>query len=202
MRSVRKYRKALRVSHQAASILPESRYPRRIGHTILRVTAPLSSSYSRVIFRPVRIASRSIAARMRSGGTGTGAMLVAGSSIWLCSAAGTTASILAIRFCAARASSGSPRLATQLAPSIAASSSSGVSINGGIEATLQDIADPRFADDGYPLADKNSDIPVDGALRHLQLFGDRLRRHRIAGSSETLNDFKKPVGAANDQSPA
>ena len=66
-----------------------------------------------------------------------------------------------------------------------------------IESLFQDVAHAGFAADRHALPDQGSDVAVDRPLRGLELGGNRIRRQRLAGAPEHLDDLKQPVGASH-----
>ena len=69
-----------------------------------------------------------------------------------------------------------------------------------VESLFQDVAHAGLAADRHALFDQGRDVAVDGPLRGLQLGRDRIRRQRLAGAPEHLNDLEQPVGASHGTS--
>lgn len=133
MRSVRKWRKPRRGSAPGgddAGLFHVRQHERPDGAPLV---APSPSRYAMVTRQRSRIARRRAGASTLSVArerNETG-LSVASSSTGR-SALGTTCVSFATKSCAARSRAGSPRCATQAAPSTAASSSSGVSVAAGM----------------------------------------------------------------------
>ena len=66
-----------------------------------------------------------------------------------------------------------------------------------VESLFQDVAHAGLAADRHALFDQGGDVAVDGPLRGLQLGRDRVRRQRLPGAPEHLDDLEQPVGASH-----
>ncbi len=190
IRSVRKYRKSSRISHQAARIRPWSRYPRSTGQTLRVETEPCASEYFSSSLRRARIAARMSAARMLSTDEATGATLVVGRSTRGTSRSGRQACTFARRLLAATPISCSPRLLTYSTPRTSASIDLVLGQHEGrkVVSALQDISDPGFARDGHAGRDQVCNISIDSALGDLELSRNGFRSDRTPSRRRNLDN--------------
>jgi hypothetical protein len=66
-----------------------------------------------------------------------------------------------------------------------------------IEALLHHVADAGLAADRDALAEQARDVAVHGALRDLELGGDRVGGHGLLAAAQELDDLEEAVGAAH-----